>query len=217
MRVTFFRVPDHQRGHALVERDDGVVYELDGGPITAALPHDLVHFTVEAALGMSDGIWGAIAGGAVLGSMSHKGGRRPPHAAERSAALLRSHRDRMQRAELLAGIAQRAARDPSASADAIARMLREWFYALPDPGVDPAAIAGAAQALRRVESQWRALPVGGALQLDWPGFRRIKGTSSGTKRRIKGTSSGTKRRTKGTSSAPAARRRRPRARRIHRG
>jgi hypothetical protein len=193
MRVTFFRIPDHQRGHALVERDDGVVYELDGGPITAALPHDLVHFTVEAALGLSDGIWGAIAGGAVLGSMSHKAGRRPPHAAERSAELLRSHRDRMQRAELLAAIAQRVAKLPSASADAISRMLREWFYAMPDPGVDTAAIAGAAEALRRAEQEWRALPVGGALQLDWPGSRRIR------------------------LSAPAQRHRRPRARRIQRG
>jgi hypothetical protein len=202
MRVTFFRVPDHQRGHALVERDDGVVYQLDGGPITAALPHDLVHFTVEDALDMRDGIWGAIAGGAVLGSMSHKGGRRPPHAAERSAALLRAHHDRMQRAELLAAIAHRVAQAPSTSADAIARMLREWFDALPDPGVEPAAIAGAAEALRQAERRWRALPVGGSLSFDWPAFRRTQGTSSGTKRRL-----------------PAAARpnRRPRARRTQRG
>jgi hypothetical protein len=173
MRVTFFRVPDHQRGHALVERDDGVVYQLDGGPFTAALPHDLVHLTVEEALGMGDGIWAAIAGGAVLGSMKHKGGRRLPHAAERSAALLRAHRDRLQRAELLAFIAQRAAQDPSLSADAIAGMLRQGFYSLPDPGVGPAEIAAAAQALRQAERRWRALPVGGVISFDWPAFRRL--------------------------------------------
>jgi hypothetical protein len=191
MRVTFFRVPDHQRGHALVERDDGVVYQLDGGPFTAALPHDLVHFTVEEALGMGDGIWAAIAGGAVLGSMKHKGGRRPPHAAERSAALLRAHRDRLQRAELLAGIAQRVAHGPSLSPGAIAGILREWFYSLPDPGVGPAEIGVAVQALRRAEQRWRALPVGGTICFDWPASRRL--------------------------AAPPSRRQLPRTRRVHRG
>ncbi len=30
MRVTFPRLPDHQRAYALVERDDGTVYRLYG-------------------------------------------------------------------------------------------------------------------------------------------------------------------------------------------
>jgi hypothetical protein len=66
VRVTFARFADHQRGWALVERYDGVCYRMDGGPVTAALPHDLVHFTVERELGMPDGIWGAVAAGAVF-------------------------------------------------------------------------------------------------------------------------------------------------------
>ena len=43
MRVTFVRLPDHQPGHALVERDDGVVYRLQFAGVTAKLPHDLHH------------------------------------------------------------------------------------------------------------------------------------------------------------------------------
>jgi hypothetical protein len=35
MRVTFERLPDHRRGGVLIERDDGVVYRMDGGPVTA--------------------------------------------------------------------------------------------------------------------------------------------------------------------------------------
>jgi hypothetical protein len=31
--VTFPRLPDHARGYALIERDDGVVYQLYGGSI----------------------------------------------------------------------------------------------------------------------------------------------------------------------------------------
>ena len=30
MRVTFPRLADHQQGYAVVERDDGVVYRMDG-------------------------------------------------------------------------------------------------------------------------------------------------------------------------------------------
>src|SRR5690349_18072136 len=115
MRVTFQRLPDHQWADVLIERDDGVVYRMHAGPVTAHAPHDLVHFTVEDALGMSDGIWGAIAGGVVFRSMTHVSGRRPPHAAERSAELIREYRDHLQRAELLGGFIEAAAHQPEAA------------------------------------------------------------------------------------------------------
>src|SRR6266516_6795520 len=50
VRVKFCRVAYPERGYALVARDDGVVYRLDGGPATPGIPHDLVHFTVEDSL-----------------------------------------------------------------------------------------------------------------------------------------------------------------------
>src|SRR4029453_7521528 len=103
MPVTFDRLPDHEWAHVLIERDDRVVYRMHAGPITAEIPHDLVHFTVEDTLGITDGIWGAIAGGVVFRSMTHVSGRRPPPAAERSTQLIRAHRDRLQRAELIGG------------------------------------------------------------------------------------------------------------------
>jgi hypothetical protein len=159
MRVVFTRIPDHQRGHALVTRDDGVVYRLDGGPITAAVPHDLVHLTVEDSLRIADGIWGAIAGGVVFRSMTHVGGRRPPHAAERSAELIRAHRDNLHRAELIGGYI-------------------EWLALGTGSGVrdlrlDPAAAEHAVARLRDTAARWAALPVGAEVVCEWPGHRRL--------------------------------------------
>ena len=87
MRVTFPRLPDHERAYALVERDDGVVYRLYGGMAGPRLPHDIMHLVVERELRIGDGIWGGIAAGVVFDSMRHVSGRRPPHAVERPARL----------------------------------------------------------------------------------------------------------------------------------
>lgn len=171
MKVVFERLPDHQRGGVLIERDDGVVYRLDGGPVTAAPPHDLVHFTVEDAMEVADGIWGAIAGGVVFKSMTHVSGRRPPHAADRSAALIRAHRSDLQRAELLGGLVEAAAAAPGAD---VARLTAQWFGSRPEDAPDPARVTAAVAALHRVEERWRALAVGDTLTLTWPAGRRLR-------------------------------------------
>ncbi len=170
MQVTFTRLADHEWGHVLIERDDHVAFRMQAGPITANVPHDLVHFTVEDAMGIADGIWGAIAGGVVFRSMAHVSGRRPPHAAERSDALKRAYRDHIQRAELLAGFVEAAAHRPPAE---LPRLLERSFRGRPEHAPDLAAVVAATAALRRVEERWRALPVGELLQLNWPAYRRI--------------------------------------------
>lgn len=169
MRVTFHRLPDHQWADVLIQRDDGVVYRMHAGPVTAHAPHDLVHFTVEDALGMPDGIWGAIAGGVVFRSMTHVSGRRPPHAAERSAELIRANRDRLQRAELIGGFVERAAAVPDADLDRLAAQQG----ADPLSGADKAAVRRAVGALRAAQETWAALPVGAELTLTWPRHRRM--------------------------------------------
>jgi hypothetical protein len=176
MRVTFVRVPDHERGWALVERDDGVVYRMDGGPVTADLPHDLVHFAVERTLGMGDGIWGAVAAGAVFRSMRHHRGRRPPHAAQRSATLIRANRDRLQRAELIAGFVQRIVAMAEPTPARIARFAKTFLATLPDGDLDLAQAAAAAAAVREMASRWRAISVGDQLSVDWPPQLRMQTT-----------------------------------------
>jgi hypothetical protein len=170
MRVTFYRFPDHQRGYVLINRSDHVSYRLDAGPITAAVPHDLVHYTVEDALGIPDGIWGAIAGGIVFKSMAHVSGRRPPHAQERSDELKRTYRDRLQLAEALGGFVELAAHHPEAD---LPRLAKQAFRTLPASAPSLDALAGAVTALKRAETRWQELPIGGELTLNWPAHRRL--------------------------------------------
>ena len=173
MRLTFVRLPDHQRGTVLVHRDDGVCYWMDGGPVTGALPHDLIHFTVERPLGMPDGIWGAVAAGAVFQSMRHHSGRRPPHAAQRSAALIRVNRDRLQRAELIGGFVERIAAMPEPTVARIAQFAKIFLATLPDGDIDPQRAAAAAVAVREMGLRWRALSVGDEFSVDWPAQLRM--------------------------------------------
>jgi hypothetical protein len=173
MRVTLDRLPDHEWAHVLIERDDRVVYRMQAGPVTADLPHDLVHFTVEDALGMADGIWGMIAGGVVFRSMTHVSGRRPPHAAERSAALIRQYRDRIQRAELIGGFVEAAAHQPDA---VLARLAARAFRGGTSDLPNLEALGAAVTAVRRAEIEWRQLPIGGQQVLDWPAHRRLTPT-----------------------------------------
>jgi hypothetical protein len=52
MRITFRRFPAHASAYSVIERDDGLVYQMTeftkGG---TKLPHDLRHFVVERELG----------------------------------------------------------------------------------------------------------------------------------------------------------------------
>ncbi len=169
MRVTFPRLPDHQRAYALVERDDGVVYRLYGGPAGPRLPHDIMHLVVERELRIRDGIWGGIAAGTVFDSMEYVSGRRPPHAAERSRQLLRGFRRPGLRAELLADLVSSAAALDTLTHDKIRRLAAAKLSVLPEADVDPALIATAARALQVEAARWARLRVGEELRYDWPG------------------------------------------------
>jgi hypothetical protein len=180
MRVTFPRLADHQRGYAVVERDDGVVYRMDGFTVMGPdLPHDVRHLIVERELRVSDGIFGAIAAGTVWTSMHHLRGRRPPHSADRSQQLKRAQRNKVMRAELLANLVEAIAvlRDPSP--DEITRVARMKLSIVPvvEPGADPAdvialppseALAAAASALQVEAARWARLRVGEELVYEWP-------------------------------------------------
>jgi hypothetical protein len=169
MRVTFPRLPDHERAWALVERDDGVVYRLYGGTAGPRLPHDIMHLVVERELRIKDGIWAGIAAGVVFDSMHHVSGRRPPHAAERSKALLRDFREQGLRAELLADLVSSAATLDTMTLDKIKRLAAAKLSVLPDADVDPVVIAAAARALQVEAARWARLRIGEELSYDWPG------------------------------------------------
>jgi hypothetical protein len=144
MRVTFPRLPDHERAWALVERDDGVVYRLYGGTAGPRLPHDIMHLVVERELRISDGIWAGIAAGA----SSHPPGLR---------------------AELLADLVSSAATLDTMTLDKIKRLSAAKLSVLPDADVDPVVIAAAARALQVEAARWARLRIGEELSYDWPG------------------------------------------------
>jgi hypothetical protein len=171
MRITFPRLPDYEKAYAVIERDDGVVYQLYGGVAGSSLPHDVRHLVVEQSLGIRDGLWGGIASGAVFLSMRHLQGRRPPRAASRSAELKRSLRDHGMRAEMIANLVERVAGLTAPNSDQIRKLARDILSVLPDGStdVDPEAIAGAARALQVEASRWARLRPGQELVYEWPG------------------------------------------------
>jgi hypothetical protein len=169
MRVTFPRLPDHQRAYALVERDDGVVYRLYGGMAGSRLPHDIMHLIAERELRIRDGIWAGIAAGVVFESMCHVSGRRPPHAAEHSRELIRRFRQQGLRAELLADLVAAAAALETTTQDKIRQLTRDKLAVLPDAEVEPVLIAAAARALQVEAARWARLRVGEELSYEWPG------------------------------------------------
>jgi hypothetical protein len=175
MRVTFPRLPDHEKAYAVIERDDGVVYRLYGGVAGTALPHDVRHLVVERALGIRDGLWGEIARGAVFKSMRHVSGRRPPHAAPRSLELKREFRQAGLRAEVIENLAERVAGLDTPTADQIRRLAGDVLSVLPEDGadIDTDSIAAAARALQVEASRWARLRPGDRLVYDWPAPPRI--------------------------------------------
>jgi hypothetical protein len=170
MRVRFPRLPDHERAYALVERDDGAVYRLYGGPAGPRLPHDIMHFVVERELHIGDGIWGGIAAGIIFDTMQHVSGRRPAHARERCTERLASFGQRGLRAEALASFVECVAGLDHPSDTQIMTLAATKLTVLPDAGADvePTAVAAAAQALQVEAARWARLRVGEELSYDWP-------------------------------------------------
>jgi hypothetical protein len=161
--MIFQRMADRRPVETRVERDDGVVFTMRGPGGGAELPHDLVHALVEAELRVRDGIWGCVADGVVWGSMRHVSGRRPPHAAERSARLRRERAEAIGRAEGLADLVGRLARGEAA----VAR-------GAPATSAHAERLEAAAEALRAAAREWEGLAPGDTWTVDWPEVRRYR-------------------------------------------
>jgi hypothetical protein len=170
MRVVFARPADGVETHAVVHRDDGVIYRVRGGRARPEPPHDLVHFVVERALGISDGFWGSVASGAVFTSMSHVSGRRRPHAAETSKAIKREQRAAIQYAEVMVWLVEHLSGDDDAS---IRRLTARALATLPPPYPKPGEIRPALAALEDAKVRWQSLKPGEELELTWSRQRLV--------------------------------------------
>ncbi|GAY10265.1 hypothetical protein [Pseudonocardia sp. N23] len=168
MDVRFTKLPRGRRTYSVVHRADGVRWSVDGGVAGPGLPHDLVHFVVERAIGEEHGFWGSVAAGVVFGSMSHLDGRRPPHGRERSTLLLRERRGGLQAAELLVNLVEHVAEQGMTSTEQVRAAARTHLSTVQRAEVDPARVLDAAQALHDMESRWAELAEGEELTVQWP-------------------------------------------------
>lgn len=156
-----------------IRRADGVSYRVGGVGHMFAIPHDLAHLAIERALGLHRGFWGSVADGAVFPSMTYLSGRRRPHAAERSRAVLQANHGHLIEAEVLVRIFNDALEEGHGAGSAALRTrLRENSWTPPGESArrftDDQVFAACA-AWNRMLELWERLPVGGALEFTWPG------------------------------------------------
>jgi hypothetical protein len=167
--IEFFK-PERRRYRSVLHRRDGLVIELDGGGYNKVggpareLPHDLAHFVVEDGLGLEAGLWGVLAAGGMFGHAKVIAGRRKPHFASRSQAVVDAAGDRLSQAEMLTRLVCDLALE---GADRDVRRLqaaageRWWRETTADQ------LAGACRALRETSVRWAALRPGEALKVLW--------------------------------------------------
>lgn len=164
------------------ERRYAVVVQVPGEPAQTMspapgfdehIPHDLVHYVVEAELRFEAGVFGRAArGGGTFYSTggattdSREQARRRRKQARREQALSRTPTNEAQLAssERLAALADVAWRrrhgqrpDPGA-----------WQAPSPISALDAARIERVVSRLDQLAPVWKGLPVGGELELTWP-------------------------------------------------
>lgn len=174
MEITFTKTGERTY-EVVVRRDDGVTLRVRTPDKPLKIPHDMVHYVVERELNMGRGFWGSIAAGAIFGTVRVVSGRQPPHAAERSAALIKESYKEQAAAELYVAVMQgvtheckeRDYRFVCSSLDEVWRPFR-W----PRPHVSAEDALRVCRALREAEESWAALPVGESVTLPWSSTRR---------------------------------------------
>lgn len=188
MKVHFIRSGERRYGMR-IEREAAPVLVMDPAPgFDPDLPHDMVHFVVEAALGLRTGVFGQIAAGGDAGSF-HIEARGALSAKERQRAarkqvakgakLIKAQGREGELSELAAylfDIGWRSSTRPDSVAQRAA--LGEAKRTRASLSLDERARIDAAQPrvfadFERLSKAWRALPVGGALILEWPSAQPI--------------------------------------------
>jgi hypothetical protein len=141
---------DEQYHRGLLVRGDDDVVPVPIADHGDALPHDIVHYAVERALGIDFGFWGLLAAGARLESVARTDARTPRSIQVGSDALVAAHMDDLLLAEGLVaaftGTIDESSLDENLSGDQIAHVQ--------------ATIAV-------LDDAWRSLPVGEKLELPW--------------------------------------------------
>ncbi len=155
------------RHRTTIERDDGVQFSIPAYGPEEPMPHDLAHAVVESALRFTDGFWGTIADGGILPGMVKSAGREPPHASERSLAVLKTNRRSLILAEVLVDILTKTLREDGTGDARRAGMLLNERAAMASP-VREDDLARLYMGLHTMRQLWDATSTGESIDFDWP-------------------------------------------------
>jgi hypothetical protein len=145
MIVTFERTAE-RRYRVRVEREDAPALIMDPAPgYDASMPHDLLHFVVEAELRIANGIFGQLAQGGDAGTF---------HAAGPAAGKWKRK-------------GRRLAREGKADAMASERLVHEAGTAWRKRTRVRGELVPVLERLAAVAARWRKVQVGGSLSLAW--------------------------------------------------
>jgi len=172
-----FRRTGERRYSVTVEAVDKRPQTMDPAPgFDPYIPHDLVHYVVEAELGLTSGVFGRAANGG--GTFIPSGGG-PTHQSPRERA--RARRKQLHREASLRGADERGQRDlvNSERLAAVSDLFwRRHQGQVPDPSrpaPDCSLSADDAKRVDRIVARlaalaplWNQLPVGGELAFIWP-------------------------------------------------
>ena len=172
MRVTFRRTGE-RRYAVVVEVPGEAVQTMSPAPgFDEHIPHDLVHYVVEAALGLEAGVFGRAARGggtfyaAATAANSREQARKRRKQARREQALRRelANEEQLETSERLAYLSDIA--------------WRRRHGQRPDPAFSPRSAPSSALEAARIERvvsvldmlapQWNQLTAGGELTFTWP-------------------------------------------------
>lgn len=182
MKVHFIRSGE-RRYSMKVERADAPTLVMDPAPgFDPDVPHDMVHFVVEAALGLKGGVFGQIASGGDAGSFRVAGDdlaakdrqRAARKQVAKGARLVKTQGREGELSELAAFLLDidwrsQTRADSAAQRAALGEAARTRASLSADERarIDAARIRVFAD-FDRLSKRWRALRVGEALVLDWP-------------------------------------------------
>jgi hypothetical protein len=172
MRVIFRRTGE-RRYAVIVEVPGEVPQTMSPAPgFDDHIPHDLVHYVVEAELGLEAGVFGRAArGGGTFyatetATNSRERARQRRKQARREQTLRRNpaHEEQLDTSERLAALCDVAWRrrhgqrpDPAL-----------WHPPSPTSTIDSARVERVVSRLDQLAPLWNRLPVGGELALTWP-------------------------------------------------
>ena len=171
LKLTVTRLDADGRYETLLVRDDGVSFRVKGVAHAFAIPHDLAHYVIEKALQLKHGFWGNVAAGAVFPSMNYIGGRRRPHAGERSVSLLKANAPQLNEAEVVVRIFNDTIEQGHSQTSRVLRerLKQRWNAAGQHPReFSPEEIAAVFADYGSMRLRWANLPVSGRLDLSWP-------------------------------------------------